>query len=256
MLRLGGCPALSPFRRERLLVRLPHVRQLHAEFQHFVSLESELDESELALLRQLLDYGPSADSLDAELSAAADGEPVIVGPRLGTVSPWASKATEIARICGLSKVRCIERGVLYRLHKAEGAGRVTDAERSVLFDAMTQSTYANWEEVERLFLHTPPKPLQSIDVLGAGRAALERANQELGLALDNDEIDYLVSSFRSLGRDPTDIELMMFAQANSEHCRHKIFRGRFRVDGEAQPLSLMGMIRNYLDNVIVFASPA
>src|SRR6187399_3046743 len=106
MLRLGGCPALSPFRRDRLLVRLPHVRQLHAEFQHFVSLESELDEPELALLRQLLEYGPSPDACGEGPGAAGEGESVIVGPRLGTVSPWASKATEIARICGLSKVRC------------------------------------------------------------------------------------------------------------------------------------------------------
>ncbi|HKO89966.1 MAG TPA: phosphoribosylformylglycinamidine synthase [Polyangiaceae bacterium] len=245
MLRLGGCPALSPFRRDRLLVRLPQVRQLHAEFQHFVALESELDEAELAVLRQLLEYGPSLDGVEA--GTAEQGESVIVGPRLGTVSPWASKATEIARSCGLSKVRCIERGVLYRLVKAPGAGRVTDAERAVLFDPMTQSTYSSWDDVERLFSHTPPKPHVSIDVLGAGRAALERANSELGLALDTDEIDYLVSSFRELGRDPTDVELMMFAQANSEHCRHKIFRGRFRVDGEAQPLSLMGMIRNTFD---------
>jgi phosphoribosylformylglycinamidine synthase len=253
MLRLSGSAALSPFRRDRLLARLPGVRDLSAEYQHFISVERELSAGELARLRQLLDYGlRGAGSSGAgqhgpdaggEPAALANAQQVIVGPRLGTLSPWASKATEIAHICGLSAVRCIERGVLYRLLKAESAP-LTDAERSALFDPMTQSTFASWEEVERLFEQAAPRPHQSVDVLGAGRDALVRANRELGLALDDDEIDYLVASFLELGRDPTDVELMMFAQANSEHCRHKIFRGRFRVDGQAQPLSLMGMIRN------------
>jgi phosphoribosylformylglycinamidine synthase len=245
MLRLSGCPALSPFRRDRLLARLPEVRELSAEYQHFVSLERELEPAELSVLRQLLDHSSPHAELGGPRAGleVAPGEPVIVGPRLGTVSPWASKATEIAHVCGLRAVRCIERGVLYRLTKAEGAP-VTRAELRVLFDPMTQTTFSSWDEVERLFSHTPPRLHQRVGVLGAGREALVRANAELGLALDDDEIDYLVASFRGLGRDPTDVELMMFAQANSEHCRHKIFRGRFRVDGEPQPLSLMGMIRN------------
>ncbi|HVZ34569.1 MAG TPA: phosphoribosylformylglycinamidine synthase, partial [Polyangiaceae bacterium] len=241
MLRLRGCSALSIFRRDRLLAHLPEVRGLSAEYQHFVALDRELTTAESGVLGELLDYGPR--QMAAQGDADGAGETVIVGPRLGTVSPWASKATEIARMCGLSAVRRIERGVLYRLVKAPGVP-VTDAERSVLFDPMTQSAFADLAQVERLFSEQLPTPFTRVDVLGAGRAALVRANAELGLALDDTEIDYLVESFRRLGRDPTDVELMMFAQANSEHCRHKIFRGRFRIDGQEQALSLMGMIRN------------
>ncbi|HEU4581959.1 MAG TPA: phosphoribosylformylglycinamidine synthase [Polyangiaceae bacterium] len=245
MLRLSGSSALSPFRRDRLLARLPRVRQLSAQFQHFVSLERELTAAELAVLQQLLDYSPRAELAGPRAVAheAEQGQLLIVAPRLGTISPWASKATEIARVCGLSAVRCIERGVAYTLSLASGA-ELSEAERRVLHDPMTQSTFASYDEVERLFAETAPRPHQRIDVLSAGRAALERANRELGLALDDDEIDYLVASFRRLGRDPTDVELMMFAQANSEHCRHKIFRGHFTLDGEPQQRSLMGMIRN------------
>ncbi|MEO8183051.1 MAG: phosphoribosylformylglycinamidine synthase [Deltaproteobacteria bacterium] len=249
MLRLSGCSALSPFRRDRLLARLPRVRELSAQFQHFVLLTRELSAAELSLLRQLLDYGSRAEQAEPDEGAAATGESLIVGPRLGTISPWASKATEIARNCGLGAVQCIERAVLYRLVPAAGVARadgaaLSDAERRVLYDPMTQSTFASWAEVEQLFSRAAPRPHQTVDVLAAGRGALLKANTELGLALDEQEIDYLVSSFRRLGRDPTDVELMMFAQANSEHCRHKIFRGRFQVDGEPQALSLMGMIKN------------
>ncbi len=244
-----------------MLAGLPDVHGLHAEYQHFVALERPLDGAELGLLRQLLDYGPRAESPRAggprsegprsegprergsEGLAQLGPCDVIVAPRLGTVSPWASKATEIARMCGLTAVRCIERGVLYRLEK-KNAATLTEAERAALFDPMTQSTFGSWEAVEQLFAHTPPRPQRRVGVLARGRAALEQANLELGLALDTDEIDYLVKSFRELGRDPSDVELMMFAQANSEHCRHKIFRGRFRLEGELQARSLMAMIRN------------
>jgi len=237
-----------------LLARLPRVRELSAEFQHFIALERELSSAELGVLQQLLDYGPRPALAEPIADPLQQPEQLIVGPRLGTISPWASKATEIAHICGLSAVRRIERAVLYRLVRADArAGQtqpelseagLSEAERRVLYDPMTQSTFASWQEVEGLFAHASPRPHQRVDVLGAGRAALLRANAELGLALDEDEIDYLVASFCRLARDPTDVELMMFAQANSEHCRHKIFRGRFRVDGEPQALSLMGMIRN------------
>jgi phosphoribosylformylglycinamidine synthase len=243
MLRLRGCPALSPFRRERLLERLPNVRELHAEFQHFVCLDRELSAAERAILEQLLDDGPRVDT------DLPGGEQVIVGPRLGTVSPWASKATDIARACGLDAVRLIERGILYCVvHEAPaGAPGLTPAELRVLFDPMTQSRFESWAEVEQLFSHASPKPHADVDILGQGRGALERANVSLGLALDPDEIEYLYASFQALGRNPTDIELMMFAQANSEHCRHKIFGGRFSIDGEPQEHTLMGMIRNTFD---------
>ncbi len=242
MLRLRGCSALSPFRRDRLLARLPEVGELHAEFQHFVALERELDAPERELLEQLLDYGSGA----ATCSEAA-GEQVIIAPRVGTVSPWASKATDIARACGLRAVRLIERGVLYTVvHAATGdrAARLTPQQRLVLYDPMTQASFDTWADVERLFSQTEPAPHRDVDVLGAGRAALVLANAELGLALDSDEIDYLVASFRALSRNPSDVELMMFAQANSEHCRHKIFRGRFSIDGVPQERSLFGMIQN------------
>ena len=167
-----------------------------------------------------------------------------MGPRLGTVSPWASKATDIAHACGLAPVTRIERGIAYRVVHARAGMRLSPEQRGALFDPMTQSAYLAEEELAGLFAHTSPRPLADVDVLGAGRVALEHANGELGLALDSNEIDYLVASFRDLGRNPTDVELMMFAQANSEHCRHKIFRGRFIIDGEPKERSLFGMIQN------------
>ncbi len=242
MLRLRGCPALSPFRRDRLLARLPGVRELHAELQHFVALDGDLDASERKVLAELLDYGPRA-----EREPVPRGEQVIIGPRLGTVSPWASKATDIARACGLTRVRRIERGVLYTLVSAAAGGegpKLTSEQKGVLFDPMTQSSFESWEEVEKLFSHTPPRPCAEVGLMEEGREALVKANTRLGLALDSDEIDYLLACFWRLGRNPTDVELMMFAQANSEHCRHKIFRGRFHIDGVEQERSLFGMIQN------------
>jgi phosphoribosylformylglycinamidine synthase len=241
MLRLRGCSALSPFRRERLLERLPGVRELHADYQHFVSLSRELDARERERLGELLE-----EVGGAEPDAAADPalELLIVAPRLGTISPWASKATDIAHACGLAAVLRIERGVAYPLRHARPGARLDAAQRRGLFDPMTQAVYESWGALGALFEHELPKPLQDVDVLGAGRGALERANRELGLALDDSEIDYLVASFRGLGRNPTDVELMMFAQANSEHCRHKIFKGRYVIDGVPQERSLFGMIQN------------
>ncbi|MBI3094335.1 MAG: phosphoribosylformylglycinamidine synthase, partial [Rhodocyclales bacterium] len=168
------------------------------------------------------------------------GELLLVTPRLGTISPWSSKATDIARNCGFAAVKRIERGTAYHV-----SGKVAQelALATRLHDRMTESVLDSIDAARALFHHVAPQPLASVDLQGGGRAALVVANRELGLALSEDEIDYLVENFGKLGRNPTDVELMMFAQANSEHCRHKIFNASWTVDGEAQPLSLFGMIR-------------
>src|SRR5258708_3726665 len=179
--------------------------------------------------------------------AAADAAAsFLVVPRPGTHSPWSSKATDIAKNCGLAAVKRIERGVLYGIVTASGAA-LTAEDRAALLpllhDRMIEAVLADVADAIQLFAHFPPKPLTTVALLKTGRAALERANSDMGLALAPDEIDYLDAGFRALGRDPTDVELMMFAQANSEHCRHKIFNARYIVDGVVQPKRLFAMIR-------------
>ena len=244
MLELRGAPALSAFRHAKLLDALrasvPEVESLHADHVHFVDHDGDLADEERHLLEQLLDYGPAH-----EQQGRAEGQLFLVVPRIGTQSPWSSKATDIARNCGLTRVRRIERGVAYRV---KVAGTLTEAAfeqiQAALHDRMTESVLADASDAAKLFAHHAPAPLGSVDVLEGGREALVTANVELGLALAEDEIDYLVGAFRDLGRNPTDVELMMFAQANSEHCRHKIFNADWLIDGEAQPHSLFGMIKN------------
>ncbi|MET0411000.1 MAG: phosphoribosylformylglycinamidine synthase, partial [Polyangiaceae bacterium] len=239
MLHLRGGPALSPFRRDQLLERLPSVSGVHAEFQYIVALSRELSESERALLGRML------DSAGAREPAELSGQLLFVGPRLGTISPWASKATDIAHGSGLGAVRRIERVIAFQLTGRGAASPSNEpAVRRALFDPMTQAVFERASELEQLFNAVAPRPLGTIDVLGQGRDALVRADRELGLALDGDEIDYLCRSFLELARNPSDVELMMFAQANSEHCRHKIFKARYVIDGREQPHSLFGMIQN------------
>jgi phosphoribosylformylglycinamidine synthase len=187
-------------------------------------------------------YGASATRDGRELQDS--GGLVLVVPRAGTISPWSSKATDIARVCGLEAIQRIERGIAYRIRSS----RSLDSERlsrlaQPLFDRMTEMALLDSRDAAKLFEHHPPKPLLTIS-LARGRVALEEANVELGLALSDDEIDYLLASFEKLGRDPTDVELMMFAQANSEHCRHKIFNAEWIIDGRQQEKSLFAMIRN------------
>jgi phosphoribosylformylglycinamidine synthase len=235
ILKLRGARALSPFRLAKLNTSLaalhPGARVLGARFLHLVEAERVPDASETALLERLLAYGdaPEADA----------GPEVLVVPRIGTISPWSSKATDIARNCGLALVRRIERGTVFVLARAVPVERIAAA----LHDRMTESVLASADEAERLFRHVPPPPMASVPLRAQGRRALEDANTALGLALSPDEIDYLVDVFGRAGRDPTDVELTMFAQANSEHCRHKIFNASWIVDGEAQAHSLFGMIR-------------
>ncbi|MDP3167338.1 MAG: phosphoribosylformylglycinamidine synthase, partial [Hydrogenophaga sp.] len=243
-----GISALSDFRVQQLLPRLqaiePRISGISARFVHLVATEAPPGEELKASLAALLSYGEPAER------APADSLLFIVSPRFGTVSPWASKATDIAHNCGLALKR-IERITEYRLSLKAGffaKGALSEAQRAqvaaLLHDRMTESVMEDRAQAAGLFTELQGAPLQTIDVLAGGKAALEAANSEFGLALAADEIDYLVTAFTQLKRNPTDVELMMFAQANSEHCRHKIFNADFTIDGVAQGISLFGMIRN------------
>ncbi len=217
----------------------PGVRALTATFVHFADVDGELTRDEREILERLLQYGPRPSGR-ATRATVAMGRHLLVVPRIGTISPWSSKATDIAHICGLRRVRRIERGISY-----VAAGLVEDepALERALHDRMTESVLVHHTDAARLFERAAPRPLGRIALGPAPRAALERANRALGLALSPDEIDYLADAYHRLGRDPSDVELMMFAQANSEHCRHKIFNADFVLDGQKQPQSLFQMIR-------------
>ena len=244
-----GGNALSPFKTRQLLPRLQAINDrisaLNARFVHLAAFEAPPGADTLARVGELLSYGePAVAGVDAAAAV------VLVAPRLGTVSPWASKATDIAHNCGLAMKR-VERLTEYTLTlKQPLLGKATlSAEQwlavaDLLHDRMTESALPSREQAHALFTELPAAPMAHVDVLGGGRPALEAANVEFGLALADDEMDYLVTNFTALGRNPTDVELMMFAQANSEHCRHKIFNAQFTIDGVAQPHSLFGMIRH------------
>ncbi|KNC67337.1 phosphoribosylformylglycinamidine synthase [Pseudoalteromonas ardens] len=241
MLILRGAPALSDFKVQKILkscndAQLP-VAGVYAEFMHFADLTAELSESELDKLSKLLKYGPTI------AEHAPEGTLILVTPRIGTISPWASKATDIANNCGLDKVHRVERGIAYYVEGALSAEQIDEVAK-LLHDRMTESVHSSLEDAGQLFRVEEPRPMSSVDILGGGREALATANVEQGFALADDEIDYLVENFQKLGRNPNDIELFMFAQANSEHCRHKIFNADWTIDGEQQPKSLFKMIKN------------
>ncbi|HEY0946935.1 MAG TPA: phosphoribosylformylglycinamidine synthase [Opitutaceae bacterium] len=265
MLILRGSPALSPFRLQKLLdgfiaCGLP-ARAVSAEFVHLAEVSAELTPDQQHVLEKLLTYGPS------RAAAQVKGLTQIVAPRPGTISPWSSKATDIAHICGLANVNRIERVIAYTIDL--GSAALTAEQRNTLaaklHDRMTQAVFGELSACDVLFRHESPRPMTSVPVLAKGRAALVDANRALGLALADDEIDYLVKAFTTLGRDPNDIELMMFAQANSEHCRHKIFNATWEIDGQPRDRSLFQMIKNtyqlhsdgilsaYKDNAAVLA---
>jgi phosphoribosylformylglycinamidine synthase len=246
--QLEGGNALSSFRAQQLLPQLqaihPKIEGLAARHVHLVARDAAPSEAERERLAALLNYGDP-------YAGPADGLALLVTPRLGTVSPWASKATDIAHNCGL-QLRRVERITEYRISLKGGllGGRpeLTPEQlqqvAALLHDRMTESVVATRAEAQELFTELDAEPMAFVDVLGGGRAALEAANKAWGLALADDEIDYLVNAFKGLARNPTDVELMMFAQANSEHCRHKIFNAQFTIDGVAQDKSLFGMIRH------------
>jgi phosphoribosylformylglycinamidine synthase len=247
LLHFEGGNALSAFRAQALLARLsavcPRIVGVSARHLHWAWSDAALDGAARDKLAALLAYGDAAP-------VTGDGVLALVMPRLGTVSPWASKATDIAHNCGLP-IHRVERVTEYRLQLKEGlfgnkplSGAELQAAAEGLHDRMTESVAFEREAARHLFDEREGQPMVQVDVLGRGRTAIDAANVEWGLALSDDEIDYLAAAFAKLGRNPTDVELMMFAQANSEHCRHKIFNAEFVIDGERQPLSMFGMIRN------------
>ena len=251
MLILRGSPALSSFRLQKLQAALVAdglpVRALAAEFVHLAETTAPLSPAEHSVLSRLLTYGPRRTAVPVA------GLLQIVAPRPGTISPWSSKATDIARLCGLTTIQRLERVIAYTVELDVPAvafplSPLDPAQlktlRAKLHDRMTESVFGDLDACAALFRHEEPRPMNSIPVLAAGRSALVTANQYLGLALADDEIDYLVTAFTTLGRDPHDIELMMFAQANSEHCRHKIFNATWTIDGRPQDQSLFQMIKN------------
>ncbi|WP_110456422.1 phosphoribosylformylglycinamidine synthase [Shewanella algidipiscicola] len=239
---IRGAPALSAFRVQKLMeacdnAALP-INNIYAEFVHLADLTATLDASETQQLAKLLTYGPAIEA------HAPQGTLYFVTPRPGTISPWSSKATDIAHNCGLHKVKRLERGIAYYVQGDNLNDEQQKQLNQLLHDRMVEVMLTDFEQAASLFARTAPAKVTSVNILGEGKRALEQANIELGLALAADEIDYLVDNFVRLNRNPNDVELMMFAQANSEHCRHKIFNADWTIDGEVQPKSLFKMIKN------------
>ncbi|UCB56034.1 MAG: phosphoribosylformylglycinamidine synthase [Thiotrichales bacterium] len=250
-----GSPALSSFRLEKLLAeikqQIPTVSCIASHYIHFVDIEGELTQDESKVLHRLLEYGPAISD------SACDGELFLVTPRAGTISPWSSKSTDIAHNCGLNRILRLERGIAYTVGATDGH-EFSDNERRIvahaLHDRMTEMVLTSYDDASILFSHAEPQPGETVDVINGGKQALVEANAAMGLALSPDEIEYLVDYFTSIRRNPGDAELMMFAQANSEHCRHKIFNADWIIDGVEQDRSLFRMIRNthdlHPDNVL------
>lgn len=254
MLTIRGSAALSSFRLKKILKQLsisaPRVNGFYAEFVHFAWFSQALTDDEHSILGKILTYGAKSEVVPKNQL----GETVfLVIPRLGTISPWSSRATDIARHCGLDHIQRLERGIIYTVTIDNGnpqsdSKQLSDAEiaaiKVLIHDRMTEAVLSDLNDAEKLFHKASPAPLNRIDILAGGKAALNLANSELGLALSPDEVDYLFDNFTKINRNPTDVELMMFAQANSEHCRHKIFNADWVIDGIAQAQTLFGMIRN------------
>jgi phosphoribosylformylglycinamidine synthase len=249
LINLRGPVAMSAFRVEKLLATLkaahPSIRHIHAEFAHFVRVARPLDARENKVLTKLLTYG---DAVEGASQSTSNAPPILVIPRIGTISSWASKATDIAKNCGLDAVLRIERGTVYFVDSDDNNTPLTEIARNAVIaavhDPMTETVRASLAEAAELFVTQTPKPLETIAVMRDGKSALAKANADMGLAMSADEIDYLFDYYARIKRDPTDVELMMFAQANSEHCRHKIFNASWTIDGEAQEMSLFAMIRH------------
>ena len=239
---LRGSPALSAFRINKLVttfqdLQLP-IRSLYAEYVHFADVTQPLTDTQTARLEKLLRYGPSLTEHTPQ------GQLLLVTPRPGTISPWSSKATDIAHNCELSVVKRLERGLAFYIDAPELDESQFAQVSGLLHDRMMETVFTTLSAAEQLFTQQEPQPLTAVDIQQGGRQALAEANRRLGLALAEDEIDYLLNAFTQLGRNPNDVELYMFAQANSEHCRHKIFNADWIIDGVEQPKSLFKMIKN------------
>ncbi|MDO6565432.1 phosphoribosylformylglycinamidine synthase [Alteromonas sp. 1_MG-2023] len=243
MLVLQGAPALSEFHQTKLIAKLGQsgikVKNLYSEYIHLIDSEGELSQQQLEILKKLLTYGP------ARQTQTPTGSLFVVTPRPGTISPWSTKATDIANNCSLNTINRIERGCAFYI---EAEQQLSDADYSLvaahLHDRMTETVFPDTESAEVLFAQASAKTFTSVAILEDGKQALVDANIQLGLALADDEIEYLFESFTRLARNPTDVELYMFAQANSEHCRHKIFNASWTIDGQEQDKSLFKMIKN------------
>ena len=241
---LRGSSALSAYKIDKLMAVLRTaavpVDSLSTVYVHLIDCAQPLNDEQKQVLSKILTYGP------VDEGHGEQGELFLVVPRVGTISPWATKATDIAHNCGLTSIHRIERGIAYYL--VPSAGSFTEEQRAaiaaLIHDRMMQVVLSDFDAAAALFSEQQPAPFKTIALSTGGRAALEQANVELGLALSPEEMDYLLESFKNLGRDPSDIELYMFAQMNSEHCRHKVFNAKWEIDGVAQDKSLFGMVRN------------
>ncbi len=241
---VSGSRVFSPFSHARLLDQLKScqstITDFHASYYHFIDFEQTLDALQANRLQLLLQYGEQSPIHSNQANE------VWVIPRIGTISPWSSKATEIIQRCGLNAIRRVERGICYHIECV--GGQTLDLQQesemtSLLYDRMTQSLVSQ-NDLDQAFHYSKPAPLVVIPVLTKGLDALLQVNQKLGLGLSQQEIEYLLESYLALDRNPTDAELVMFAQVNSEHCRHKIFNADWVIDGEQQPMTLFEMIRH------------
>lgn len=242
---LRGSSALSDYKLDKLILSLSQagveVSGISTAFVHLIDCAEPLTDAQKDVLAKILSYGP------VDTDHEDKGELFLVVPRIGTISPWATKATDIAHNCGLNGIHRIERGNAFYISAKDGKPFSDDQKKiiaSLICDRMVQSVLYSFDEAEALFSAQTPAPFKTVPLNAGGKAALEKANVELGLALSSDEMDYLLDSFKNLGRDPSDIELYMFAQMNSEHCRHKVFNAKWEIDGVEQDKSLFGMVRN------------
>ncbi|WP_334326292.1 phosphoribosylformylglycinamidine synthase, partial [Gilliamella apicola] len=256
---LAGSSALSAFRISKILSvchekSIPII-SLEAQFIHFIDSTNELTVEQQLTLDKLLQYGPKSVYINGDCNT--NRQLFLVTPRAGTISPWSSKATDIAHNCGLTQIHRIERGIAYYVVTSLPMTQPEqDKFAELIHDRMMETVLTSFDQAEQLFKVDEPAPVTVVDLLGQGRQALEQANLKLGLALASDEIDYLFENFQKLNRNPTDIELYMFAQANSEHCRHKIFNADWIIDGVKQPKSLFKMIKNTFENTPDYVSSA
>jgi phosphoribosylformylglycinamidine synthase len=241
---MRGSRALSDFRVKKLIASFEEagirVSSLSTHYVHLCDVSEELTEQELSVLAKLLTYGPRDEG------GSDEGELFFVIPRVGTISPWASKATDIARNCGLAKIRRLERGIAYYIKKDQGAFSESEKKTvcALIHDRMMESVLFSLDDAAALFEAQKPAPFKTVPLTTGGLEAIRKANVELGLALSEPEMAYLMDSFKDLGRDPTDVELYMFAQMNSEHCRHKVFNADWTIDGKKQEKSLFKMVKN------------